>query len=217
MDQMIGALAVPGSALLIETATGRVEQVPFRETIRVLETGVVHRLESSAYHQRRRECEEALAFCRDHGRSVAGLAELATVDLPEIGRYLPPPLFARVRHVVSETERTRAAARALARGELDELGRLMVAGQHSLRDDYDSSCVEADLLVEAAVRHGALGARLTGAGWGGAVIALLPAGRESRIVAEVSEEFRRATGQAPVTWSSRAGGGVRREAIGANS
>lgn len=213
MDQLVGALAAPGSALLIETGSGRVEQEPFRETVWVLETGVTHRLESSAYPQRRRECEEALAFCRDHGMSLGGLAEMPPHDLPDVGRFLPPSLFARVRHIVSETGRTRLAARSLARGDLGELGRLMVAGHNSLRDDYESSCREADLLVEAAVRYGALGARLTGAGWGGAVIALLPAGRESRIVAEVSEDFRRATGRALVAWSTRAGGGVKREAV----
>ena len=89
----------------------------------------------------------------------------------------------------------------------------MVAGHHSLRDDFQSSCVEADLLVDAAMRHGARGARLTGAGWGGAVIALLPPGRESRVVAEVGEEFRKATGRPLVAWSTRAGAGVRRESI----
>ncbi len=213
MDQTIGALATPGSALLIETGSGRVEQVPFRETVWVLETGVFHHLDTSPYHQRRRECEEALAFCRDHGLRLGGLAELTPLDLPEILRLLPPPLSARVRHVVTETARTREAARALARGDLDELGRLMVAGHHSLRDDYQSSCVEADLLVDAAMRHGARGARLTGAGWGGAVIALLPPGRESRIVAEVSEEFRQATGRELVAWSTKAGGGVKRETV----
>ena len=213
MDQTIGALAVPGTALLIETGGGQVEQVPFRETVWVLETGVFHELGTSPYHQRRRECEEALAFCRDQGLRINGLAELTPQDLPELLQVLPPPLSARVRHVVTETERTREAARALARGDLDQLGQLMVAGHHSLRDDYQSSCAEADLLVEAAMRHGARGARLTGAGWGGAVIALLPPGRESRIVAEVGEEFRPATGGPLVAWSTRAGGGVRRETM----
>jgi galactokinase len=213
MDQTIGALATPGSALLIETASGRVERVPFRETAWVLETGVVHELETSAYHQRRRECAEALAFCRDHGFRIGGLADLASSDLPAVGRLLPPPLVARIRHVVTETGRTRDAAHALGRGDLGELGRLMVAGHISLRDDYDSSCPEADLLVDGVVRRGALGARLTGAGWGGAVIALLPRGRESRILAEASEEFRRATGKVLVGWSTRAGGGVKRERI----
>ena len=215
MDQTIGALAVPGTALLIETGGGQVEQVAFRETVWVLETGVFHELGTSPYHQRRRECEEALAFCRDRAFNLGGLADLTPQDLPEVLRVLPPPLSARVRHVVTETERTREAARALARGDLDQLGRLMVAGHHSLRDDYQSSCGEADLLVDAAMRHGARGARLTGAGWGGAVIALLPRGRESRIVAEVGEEFREAKGRALVAWSTRAGGGVKREAVSA--
>jgi len=147
MDQTIGALATRGSALLIETGSGRVERVPFRETVWVLETGVFHHLDTSPYHRRRRECEEALAFCRDQGFRLGGLAELTPVDLPEVVRFLPPPLGARVRHVVMETERTREAARALRRGDLDQLGRLMVAGHYSLRDDYQSTCVPARRLI----------------------------------------------------------------------
>ena len=122
MDQTIGALATRASALLIETGSGRVERVPFRETVWVLETGVFHHLDTSPYHQRRRECEEALAFCRDYGFRLSDLAELTPLDLPEVLRVLPPPLSARVRHVVTETERTREAARALVEGILTGWG-----------------------------------------------------------------------------------------------
>jgi galactokinase len=113
--------------------------------------------------------------------------------------------------VVTETVRTRAAAAALARHDLPELGRLLVEGHRSLREDYVSSCPEADCLVGALVRHGAYGARLTGAGWGGAVIALLPVQSEERIVAAVGAEFREAFGRIPVAWATRAGPGARRE------
>jgi galactokinase len=115
--------------------------------------------------------------------------------------------------VVSETARTREAARALARHDLVELGGLLVEGHESLRRDFESSCPEADYLVDAALRHGALGARLTGAGWGGAVVVLHPPDRAARFVAEIQERFRQAFGRVPMAWATEARGGVRREKL----
>jgi galactokinase len=115
-----------------------------------------------------------------------------------------------VRHVVSETARTREAAAALGRRDLERFGALLFQSHVSMRDAYQASCRTADILVEAASRHGAYGARLTGAGWGGAVIALLPESRATPIAIAMSEDFERATGRAPVVWWTRAGGGVRR-------
>jgi galactokinase len=168
---------------------------------------------SAALNERRRECEEALALCRTWRPGLRFLAQLAPADLPEIARRLPPPLVPRVRHVVTETARTRAAALALAAGDLATVGRLLVEGHASLREDYRSTVPEADFLVERATAHGAYGARLTGAGWGGAVVVLAPADRETRILAELSRDFGDRFGRSPEAWSTRAAGGVRREAI----
>jgi galactokinase len=212
MDQTIAAQGQRGSALLFDTATGALRHVPFRGRLWVLETGVSHRLTGGALNQRRHECEEALAFCREW-RGIDHLAQLTPADLPEVSRRLPPPLVPRVRHVVTETARTLAAADALARGELVRLGRLLVEGHESLRTDYESTIPEADFIVESAVRHGAYGARLTGAGWGGAVVLLAPAEQEARIVAEIGGDFERRFGRSPPTWETRASGGVRRETI----
>ena len=128
-------------------------------------------------------------------------------------RRLPPPLVKRVRHVVTETARTRAAADALAAGDLRRLGQLLVEGHQSLRVDYESTVPEADLIVDSAVRHGAYGARLTGAGWGGAVVVLAPAQWETRIMAEISTDFEASFRRPPEIWSTRAASGVRRETI----
>jgi galactokinase len=178
-----------------------------------VETGLSHRLTGGSLNQRRRECEEALAFCRDWRPGLQHLAQLSVADLPEMERRLPPPLVPRVRHVVTETARTRAAAGALAAGDLEGLGRLLVEGHQSLRLDYESTIPEADFIVQAAVKHGAYGARLTGAGWGGAVVVLAPAKRDRRIVAEIAGGFVARFGRVPETWSTRASAGVRREAI----
>lgn len=213
MDQTIAAHGKRGMALLFETASGAIHPVPLPGRLWIVETGVSHRLTGGALNDRRRECEEALAFCREWRPGLRYLAQLAVSDLPEVARRLPPPLVPRVRHVVTETARTRSAAGALAAGDLATLGQLLVEGHESLRTDYQSTIAEADLIVESAVRHGAYGARLTGAGWGGAVVVLAPAGRDARIVAEIGTDCSKQFQRMPVTWSTRAAGGVRRETI----
>jgi len=213
MDQTIAAHGLRGSALLFETGASTIHPVPFPVRLWIMETGVSHRLTGGALNDRRRECEEALAFCREWRPGLNYLAQLSVRDLPEVERRLPPPLVPRARHVITETARTRRAADALRAGDLPALGRLLVEGHESLRSDYESTIPEADLLVRSAVHHGAYGARLTGAGWGGAVVVLAPAEREARIVAEIGTDFEKCYQRLPVTWSTRASGGVRRETI----
>lgn len=213
MDQTIAAHGQRGTALLFETADATLQRVPFPGRLWIVETGVSHRLTGGSLNQRRRECEEALAFCQEWRPGLRYLAQLRPADLPEMKRRLPPPLVPRVRHVVTETARTRSAALALAAGDLQALGRLLVAGHHSLRYDYESTIPEADLIVEAAVKHGAYGARLTGAGWGGAVVVLAPAAQDRRILAEIAGEFIGRFGRPPLCWSTRAAPGVRRDTI----
>jgi len=213
MDQTVAAHAERGTALLFETATGAIQRVPFPGRFWVVETGVSHRLTGGDLNLRRRECEEALELCRQWRRGLVHLADLPGADRPKAERLLPAPLSRRVRHVVTEAARTRAAADALARGDLAEVGRLLVAGHESLRDDYESTVPEVDLIVASAIANGAYGARLTGAGWGGAVVVLAPAERAARVMAEVAREFRERFGRAPLVWSSRAGSGVRRETV----
>jgi galactokinase len=209
MDQTVVAHAAEGTAMLFETATGvrRGYPVPFRTWI--LSTGVDHTLADGGYNARRAECERALGLCRGRWPALPSLAALEPDALPEAMEILPSPLDRRVRHVVTETARTRDAAAALERLDLAVAGRLLAEGHLSLRDDYECSVPEADLLVRAAVEHGALGARLTGAGWGGSVIMLMPEGQAAEIIAAVSERFARRYGRSPAAWSTTAAGGVR--------
>jgi galactokinase len=213
MDQTIAAHGERGTALLLETATGVITRLPFPGRLWVVETGVSHALTGGALNERRRECEEALARCREWRRGLTHLAQLRPDDLPDVERRLPPALVPRARHVITETARTRAAASALAAGDLVTVGRLLVEGHESLRADFGSTIPEADHVVATAVARGAYGARLTGAGWGGAVVVLAPADREARIVAEIGRDFQERFGRVPPIWSSRAGSGVRREAV----
>jgi galactokinase len=211
MDQTVVAHAAEGTAMLFETAAGtrRTCPVPFRTWI--LPTGVDHTLAGSGYNARRAECERALELCRRRWPGLPALAGLGPEALPEALALLPPPLDRRVRHVVTETARTRQAAAALERRDLAEVGRLLREGHASLRDDYECSVPQADLLVAAAAEQGALGARLTGAGWGGSVIMLAPDARGPEVAEAVSELLARRFDAAPPVWSTAAAGGARLE------
>jgi galactokinase len=214
MDQTVVAHARPAHAMLVETASGAITQVPFDQPVWLFDTGVRHRLADGSYNQRRQECETALRLAHEQGHGAHHLGGIALGELPELARAIPDPWRQRLRHVVTETARTRDAARALARHDLTELGRLLVEGHESLRRDFESSCPEADYLVDAALRHGALGARLTGGGWGGAVVMLLPPHGTARTVAAIQERFHEAFGRVPPAWATRARGGVRQEKKG---
>ena len=211
MDQVISARAEPGQALLFETASGEQRLVPFPGRLWVLDTGVSHRLTGGDYNQRRAECEEALRRLQNRWPDLQALAALPIDQLPTALAMLPDTLARRVRHVVSETGRTRTAAAALARGDMPAVGQRLTEAHHSLRDDYESSVPEADCIVEEAVSGGAWGARLTGAGWGGAVVMLAPAERGDAIAESAQAAFAERFGRPPAVWSSRASPGARLE------
>jgi galactokinase len=211
MDQMISAHAKARHALLIEMATRTATPVPLDQPVLLIETGVAHKLAESEYNRRRAECGAALAACHGAGVEAPELAAVPQADLVRLETRMPPVLFRRLRHVVTETARTRAAAAALAAGDFEELGRLLVEGHRSIRDDFESSCGEADRLVESGLRHGAWGARLTGAGWGGTVLMMAPAERMDALAKAVAADYRREVGRVPKIWKARASGGVRGE------
>src|SRR5690349_1924450 len=213
MDQTVVSHATEGNALFLETATGATVACPFAHPVWVVPTGVEHALTGGSYNARRAECTRALELCQGQWHELRALAELPPSRLPRALALLPPPLDRRVRHVVTETARTREAVAALQQGDLVELGRLLTAGHGSLRDDYECSVPEADLLVDGASRHGALGARLTGAGWGGSVIMLVPGHDESNVVERVCAEFAHRFGRMPRAWRARAAGGVRLDLV----
>jgi len=213
MDQTIAVHAERGTALLIETGVGTMRRVAVPGRLWVVETGVAHALTGGELNVRRLECEQALASCRRWRPGLRHLADLSPGELPDVAARLPSPLIARVRHVVTETARTRDAARRLMAGDLASVGALLSEGHRSLRDEFCSTVPEADFLVEQAGMRGAYGARLTGAGWGGAVVVLAPADREARILAELTRDFGDRFGRVPAAWGTRAAAGARREAL----
>jgi galactokinase len=197
MDQYVGALAIAGHAMLIDcrALTHRLARIPPEATIVVLESGIRHELTTSAYATRRAETERAAAILRERFPAVGALRDATLRMLDDIGEALPPCERRRARHVVSENARVVAAAEALEAGNLVRFGALMDESHASLRDDFESSIPEIDVLVEAARAAGALGARITGGGFGGAAIALVRDVPLERFRAEVAASYRRATGR----------------------
>jgi galactokinase len=213
MDHMSAALARPGKALLLECASLAVRYVPIRGRWLLVDTGVRRELAAGAFNQRRAECEAAVARLKVELPELVWLASWPTDWLQRLKRALPEPLRSRALHVVGETARTRFGAQLLARGRLKRFGQLLFESHESCRRLYDCSAPELDLVVAAARRAGALGARLTGAGWGGAVLVLVERRREARILGAVKTAFQRAFGREPPVTVVKPSGGVRREPV----
>jgi galactokinase len=169
MDQMASSVGRLGYALFLDTQdlTSRLVALPQGYRVAVVDSLVPRRLAESGYNTRRSECEQACTLL-----GIRSLRELSLADLPRLAT-LPEPINRRARHVVTENQRVLDGVRALEQGDIKHFGRLMVASHLSLRDDYQVSIPELDTLVEAELRHGAVGARLTGAGFGGSTVALV--------------------------------------------
>jgi len=185
MDQLASMFGVAGHALLIDCRTDEITPIELSPSIAVVvvHSGLPRTLAGSEYAARRAECEAVAARL--------GLASLRDATARQVADE------PRARHVVSENERVLATADALSFGDLSVLGPLLLASHASLRDDYGVSTPELDLLVEILVDAGAAGARLTGAGFGGCVVALVQRNHADDVVAKVTQRYADATGLAP--------------------
>ncbi len=189
MDQSAALLCAEGHALFLDCRSLESRPVPLDLAARglallVIDTRVKHELTDSGYADRRAACEEA---ARTLG--VEHLRQITPEELDAALGRLPDPLRRRVRHVVTENARVLDVVARLDAGDLDAVGPLLSASHASLRDDYEVSCPELDAAVDAALAAGALGARMTGGGFGGCAIALVDAGRRDAVAAAVREEF----------------------------
>jgi galactokinase len=172
MDQTVVAVATEGHALFLDTRSLAVEHVPFNPAahglhLLVIDSGVRRRLNDGRYAERRKECEAAAA--------ALGVPELRDATLSDVeAAAIDETLRRRARHVVSENGRVLQAVELLRAGDLHALGPLLLTSHASLRHDFEVSSPELDQIVEDAVRRGAVGARMTGAGFGGCALALVP-------------------------------------------
>ncbi len=184
MDQLISALGREGHALLLDCRSleGQPVPLPRGHVIVVLDTGTRRGLVGSAYNERRAQCEEAARYL-----GVPALRDVDEEDLRLRGAGLPELPRRRARHVVTENARTVAAAEAIRRGDAAELGRLMNASHASLRDDFEVSSEALDAVVRCAqAQPSCLGARMTGAGFGGCAVALVREGEADAFVRGVA-------------------------------
>lgn len=192
MDQMAAALADETHALFLDTRSLVFERValPADAELVVINSGIAHRHAGGDYRTRRAECERAAAAL-----GVPQLRDAGAGDLPRVNG-LTPPLDRRARHVITENERVLAAVRALRDGDLRRLGALFRESHQSMRDDYDVSIPEINLLVRLADAHEAVyGARLTGGGFGGSIVALARSGSGRAIAEAVVRDYERQTGR----------------------
>jgi galactokinase len=210
MDQMVSMLGRAGHALFLDTRSLDTEQVPLPLEaaglcLLVLDTRAGHRLVDGAYADRRAACEAAAAVL-----GVAALRDATLERVEAAAGELGEERFRRARHVVTENARVLEAVGLLRDGELDRLGPLLAASHASLRDDYEVSSPELDTAVEAAVAAGAIGARMTGAGFGGSAIALAPADLAGRVGDRVGDAFAAAGFGQPAVEAVTASDGARR-------
>jgi len=192
MDQLISLAGRAGHAVLIDCRDLSLDPIPLPDdlAIVVVHSGMARTLAGSQYAERRAACERVAARL-----GVKALRDATAEQVAE---------DPRARHVVSENARVLAAARALADGDTETLGRLLRESHASLRDDYEVSTPELDALVEALEAAGAIGARLTGAGFGGCVVALAPREDAEGIAADAAERYRARTGLEPRIFQCRA-------------
>jgi galactokinase len=206
LDQLAIAFGQQEHALLLDFRDLSVEPVPWPPELAlvIVHSGVERRVGGGAYAQRRAETERAAELL-----GVRTLRELTEADLSEALKLLPEPLDRRVRHVVSENARVLVAAEALRTADLVRLGAALDASQRSLADDYEVSTPALDALVALlADLPGALGARLTGAGFGGCAIALLRAPVDEPALDAALREYERRSGRAARRWITRPGPGI---------
>jgi galactokinase len=205
MDQFASVMCRADHLMLLDCRSQTLEHIPFRNpdiTVLIVNTNVKHELSGGEYAERRGQCESA---ARKLG--VASLRDATREQLEARQNQLQPTEFRRARHAIGEIERTSAAAAALEAGDWPEMGRLMYASHDSLRDDYQVSCPELDLLVDLArnigSKGGVIGSRMTGGGFGGCTVSLVETSKVRAVAEQLASTYQAKTGIEPSVLTSR--------------
>lgn len=215
MDQFISCFGEAGHALLIDCRSLEKRAVPVPENVALVicNTMVKHSLATGEYNQRRRECEEAVRLLAQPLPAIQSLRDVSVADFEEHAAVLPDLIRRRARHVVMENKRVLDAEVALRQRDMCTFGRLLAESHRSLRDDYEVSCRELDVMVEIAARQpGVFGARMTGGGFGGCTINAVEAGAAEEFRRNVAREYEAATGNQPHIYISTPSAGAARAA-----
>ena len=201
MDQFISCRGEKGKALLLDCRSLEYRLLPLPENVRLVicNTMVKHELAAGEYNKRRAECEEGVRYLAQRLKGVSALRDVTLAQVESAGHDLPEVIYRRCRHVISENARVVQAAAALERGNLDEFARLMAESHRSLRDDYEVSCDELDLMVNLAKDcPGVHGARMTGGGFGGCTVNLVADDAVDGFKEQIVRNYENATGITPI-------------------
>jgi galactokinase len=200
MDQFIAIFGVVGHALMLDCRSLEYQLLPLPNDLRlvVCNSMVRHELASGEYNRRRADCEEGVKLLQPHLPGIRALRDVAVADLEAWKHVLPPTVYRRCRHVVTENQRVLAGAKALQSGDTHRFGHLMYRSHASLRDDYQVSCKELDVLVDLASSSSSVfGARMTGGGFGGCTVNLLKANASDSFTEHISQAYQQVTGIIP--------------------
>jgi galactokinase len=197
MDQFIACHGKAGHSVLLDCRSLQARLIPIPKDVALVicNSMVKHEIAANEYNKRRMECEQAVRLLKSAHPSIQALRDVSSEQLETHRNLLPPLIYKRVRHVVTEDERTLLASSALEKGDLQPLAKWMAESHQSMRDDYEISCRELDILVElAATQKGLLGARMTGGGFGGCTINLVRQEFVHEFIQTVEEEYFKRTG-----------------------
>jgi galactokinase len=211
MDQFISLFALPGTALLLDTSSLLYRHVPLppvkQYSVVICNTGVKHELGSSEYNKRVNECATAVFRLQSVMPEIESLREVGPEQFRRYKKLIPQPARKRAEHVIFENERTLQACRALENNDIALFGKLMNASHASLRDFYQVSCKELDLLVELAQDlPGVLGSRMTGGGFGGCTVSLVETKSMAHFKKHIAAAYKKGTGIECNIFVSGAGG-----------
>jgi galactokinase len=211
MDQFTSLFGQAQRALLLDCRSLEFKLLPLPDTVNLVicNTMVKHALASSAYNERREQCEAGVRHLAQYLPNVKALRDVTIEQLKQFGRDLPEVVYRRCRHVITENARVLAAAEALEQHDLHRFGELMAQSHNSLRDDYEVSSRELDLMVELARKEkGVYGARITGGGFGGSTVNLVDTRAVEEFKQTVPKEYYRISGLKPEVYVCEASNGA---------
>ena len=211
MDQFISLFGKEQRALLLDCRSLDFELLPLPDNVRLIicNTMVKHELASSAYNERREQCEAGVKHLSKFLPDITALRDVTFAQLEKFGSDLPDVIYRRCRHVITENARVLTAAEALQRRDLNSFGELMAESHLSLRDDYEVSCRELDLMVELARQiEGVYGSRMTGGGFGGSTVNLVDDKNVEEFRRQVTERYEGITKLQPEIYACHSSNGA---------
>jgi galactokinase len=212
MDQFISGMGQEGKVLFLDCRTLDYEIIRFPSdlySVVILNTKVKRELAGSAYNERRGQCEEGVRLLKQYLPNIRALRDVSVSDFEGYAEYLPETVRKRCGHVVRENQRVLDFRDDLKKNRRENLGKLLLDSHESLRDLYEVSCPELDAMVDIAMKtDGVVGARMTGAGFGGCAIALIQIGKEKGLEKNVLEQYPEKTGITPEVYASSPSQGI---------